>query len=215
MYNTKLYLVNIVFPFSRIGMIDYYKEYFKSLKVPENVFVYVYFVIDGKLNDKYGQIQHIFEDLGRNDYNLIISLIINNKAKNIAGHSSRNLVLDILTSHEKQKEQWIFNLDDDTIFHPSFFSLFSLSEIDTADIICFSQLDKSGNIRLHACDGCAKPCHIDTGMVMFRVKTVGDLRFNESDYCADGLFFEQLFNNTENDKITYIDYPHSYYNYLR
>lgn len=135
---------------------------------------------------------------------LIVQTIHSNQSA-LAGHAHRNTVLNILD------KGWVMSLDDDNIIPLEFSNIWP--ELEGCKGIIFDQMNKDGSIRLHAGPDKVKLNHIDTAQFMFRREIVGDLRFDENRYDADGVFIETLYNRNKKD-FKFINKPYSYYNYL-
>ena len=118
----------------------------------------------------------------------------------ISGNPQRNFALT------KVSDGLIYFLDDDNIIHPHFLELvptFNEDHIYTFD----QQRDtilKGNNPTVN---------NIDMGQIVVPYKFIGDLRFDEPTYVADGIFIEALYNKYK-DKHIYIPEVASYYNYL-
>jgi hypothetical protein len=130
-------------------------------------------------------------------------------------------VLDIL--EEIGGEGWVYNIDDDNILHESFYKVWKSPVFDDEPAaIVVNQLLKNGEIRtgptesgsapLRACPENMKVYFVDTAQVVFNLKKIKGMRFNESRYNADGLFIGELFDKSNN--FLFIDDGLCYYNYL-
>lgn len=136
---------------------------------------------------------------------LLIQTIHSDKTA-LAGHAHRNTVLDIID------RGWVMSLDDDNILPANFAEIWP--ELEDCKAVVFDQMNKDGSIRLVAHPDKVKLNHVDTAQFMFRREIIGNLRFDENRYDADGVFIERLYElQKSNFKI--INKPYSYYNYLR
>lgn len=149
--------------------------------------------------------------------------ILSNTEKALAGHAHRNYFIDnfykdIVVIKNKPASDWVYFLDDDTLLHPDFLeTIIPLleSNSDKAAII-FDQENKDGTMRLFANINQVKVCHIDMGQYIVNLsKLPSDLRFKEDDYCADGIFIEELFNRVGPEQFLVINKTLSTYNKLR
>ncbi len=158
-------------------------------------------------------------------YNKNFSIIYSPYSNSFVGHSHRNEFLNKIFSqkgllyqhwsHSKLAD-WVYFLDDDTLLHPSFLDEI-ISNLDyTKSAIIFDQENKDGTIRLRADIDKVKVCHIDMGQYVVNLtKLPEDLRFKEDDYCADGIFIEELFNKVGPEQFLVINKTLSTYNKLR
>ena len=122
----------------------------------------------------------------------------------ISGNPQRNYALT------KVSDGLIYFLDDDNIIHPHFLELVPTFNED--HIYTFDQQRLNGEIRLHGNN--PKVNNIDMGQIVVPYKFIGDLRFDEPLYNADGIFIEALCKKYK-DKHIYIPEVASYYNYLK
>lgn len=125
------------------------------------------------------------------------------KDEGIVGHQIRNMSLNLI------KNGFIYYLDDDNIVHPELWNIFTNFEnnyIYTFDLIYNDNRILKGNNPI--------PNKIDTSQYLFDVSLVGNIKFNQSIYNADGIFINNLINNNK-DKWKYIENISAYYNKLR
>jgi hypothetical protein len=152
--------------------------------------------------------------LGRENENFKIQPILSSVDKAIAGHAHRNIVLEEI---KKQYEDiWVYNVDDDNILHDNFAKFFAINEgyLNQCSGLIFSQIMKDGRLRLEADKDRVVVCHVDTAQLVFRLKDLGDLKYIENDYCADGHFINAFYE--ANKERVYIEkIPLCYYNYLK
>src|SRR4051794_18544377 len=173
-------LLNIITPVSRIEnlplLYDNISYYAKRLKVVW------WIVLDNSLRKHY-------QNIHLNDHDhLNIKLLVSPYTNGLGGYAQRNMVLDLL---EENKEQWVYNLDDDNILHPGFIDFFiSDANIDNHDVVLVSQILSDGNLRLKADADNIKVFHVDIAMYSFKLKALeGGVRFEE-EYCGDGYLVE-------------------------
>lgn len=224
--------INIITPCSRVSNLEIVKKSIVDNLISE-VNVRWHIVIDNKVEREWRE-KFNLNDSPHEEYvckeenNLSIYYYISDKDVNaIAGHAHRNFILDKL-ENEVNKNDWVYNLDDDNVIFPNFFryvySLISVTErikneysnderVRDINGIIFSQLNRDNSIRLTADKNNIKVCHVDTAMFIFKMSILNKLRFIENDYCADGHFIEKLYNNNR-DNILVDDEPHCYYNYI-
>lgn len=125
------------------------------------------------------------------------------KDEGVVGHPIRNMALDVIT------EGLVYFLDDDNTIHPEFWEMcrsFTPGRIHTFDI---EYADK----RVLAGDS-VKVCSIDTAQYVFDVALVGTTRFIPTEYAADGMFIEAVWEANK-DKWVYRKQVAAYYNRLR
>lgn len=128
----------------------------------------------------------------------------------LAGHAHRNDVLDQITD----PEEWFYSVDDDNIMHPGFLDqLYKTYQKGFEGLIVAQEL-RDRTLRLPVAPELVKLNHIDTAQFAFKVSLLGDHRFFEDRYDADGVFIEELYKENR-DKFELINKPLSYYNYLR
>ena len=118
----------------------------------------------------------------------------------ISGNNYRNIGVSKVTG------DWIYFLDDDNILHPNFNDLLEFMDKDK-DVIFFSQILANQQIRL-------MPITIDVGGVdtaMFIVKksVMGNHKWQEDAYTADGILAKEL----SEYNCQYIYTPYCFYNY--
>lgn len=145
--------------------------------------------------------------------------------KSLAGHSHRNFFLDTLRDDVplslRSENDWIYFLDDDTILHPDFIATITdtlykfESEKMPIGMIVFDQDLNESTPRLKADRSKIEVGFIDTGMFLFHFNKTPDLRFDATDYCADGHFAVALRDKLTQEGIYIINKTLSYYNYLR
>ena len=125
------------------------------------------------------------------------------KQTSLAGHAQRNYALSVL----KNKESYIYYLDDDNIIHPDFFKLSLLKD----KIYTFNQSDKNDLLRLRG--NRIKPDHIDTAMFLVYYPLVKDISWIIDKYNADGYYINNIYLQNK-EKHIYINKTLCYYNFL-
>lgn len=215
-------MLYIVTPLSRVENLENIVKSFPNICTRKNKHYQWYCVVDGKLDMKETGLLNKIQDLYRN-----FSTLLPQISNSFVGHSHRNYFLNemyskknIMYQHwsQSKKTDWVYFLDDDTLLHPDFLeTIIPLleSNSDKAAII-FDQENKDGSMRLFANINQVKVCHIDMGQYIVNLKKLpSDLRFKEDDYCADGIFIEELFNRVGPEQFLVVNKTLSTYNKLR
>jgi hypothetical protein len=121
----------------------------------------------------------------------------------ISGNPQRNYGLNLV------QDGFIYFLDDDTIVHPTFWSIVNL--FNPAYFYTFDQLrDKQGTI-LHGND--IRVFYIDTAMYVVHKQHIKDTKWRNHRYNADGHFICDIYD-TNMGFHKYIKLTAAYYNYL-
>ncbi len=199
--------LNIVTPLARAenfpALYENVSQYLNR-KGPVKVFWWV--VVDPKSNFT----PTIFHD------NIYYVASVNSEAT--AGHAHRNQVLDFL--QYEGKDTWFMSLDDDNILHPDLILYLSwLLEWERTSLqgkvgILFDQCWKDGTKRLIVEKDNIGLNRTDTAQFILKVSAIGEQRFNETRYDADGLFIYEFYEKHKKD-ILHINKDLCYYNYLR
>ncbi len=131
-----------------------------------------------------------------------------------AGHGHRNRVLEYLI-HQDRLDEWFYSLDDDNALHRDYLSIVPKYK-DECEAIVVSQIwgDYRGQRRCTAAPKFCKLNHIDSAQFTFKVGLIGDMKFDQNRYDADGVFIEVLYKKHPN-KFKFLDVDLSYYNKLR
>jgi len=131
------------------------------------------------------------------------------EGKGLSGNPQRNIALDHVDC-----DRYVYFLDDDNIVHLNLFQRANtILENSNKALIC-SQLFKNGYIRLSPRPDMIAPCHIDTAQFLVPRDIIGDLKWEDWNYCADGKFFSELYSQYK-DRFILTNEPLCYYNYLR
>ena len=151
-------------------------------------------------------------------YWVLSPTVLLNQSKGSAGHQHRNLVLDFL--EKRNEDGWFYSVDDDNILHEKFYEVIrELKEDLTA--VAVNQILKNGKPNcspvnkqpLKAMPENMKTYFVDTAQVIFNLKKMKGVRFDESQYKADGMLIEELFE--KEGGFAFIDKDLSYYNFLK
>jgi hypothetical protein len=124
----------------------------------------------------------------------------------VAGHKQRNYALDRI------QDGYVYQLDDDNIIHSNFPSIFNYCATEKKSAI-FGQNLGDGRVRVNDRTN-IRQTHIDQGQFLVRREHIADTRYVETDYCADGLFIEQIYHK-QPDNFLIFNQVASYYNFLR
>jgi glycosyltransferase involved in cell wall biosynthesis len=131
------------------------------------------------------------------------------KGEGISGNPQRNFALENI----KNKNTYLYYLDDDNIIHPNLYNL--LDNIEPYKMYTFDQsrpptvfpytgVLNGDNIKIN---------NIDTAMILIDYNLCKDIKWIPDKYNADGYYITECFNNN-NEKWKYINEILSYYNYL-
>lgn len=121
----------------------------------------------------------------------------------ISGNAQRNYALALIN------DGYVMMLDDDTILHPGLWQ--NVYQESESDIICWKQQNKDGSHRLDV--GKFMTNHIDSGSFMVKRSVIGDIKWNNNVYGADGYFAEEVIKKATCQQN--IDMYLSIYNCLR
>jgi hypothetical protein len=123
----------------------------------------------------------------------------------VVGNTQRNYGLSFV-----EEDNYIYFLDDDNIIHPNFWKI--IEELKTDTIHTFNQYrDKHGNILL---GNRIEMNYIDTAMYIIHKNMIGDIKWQEDLYQADGKFISDVYS-TGKYKHKYFNKYYCYYNYLK
>ena len=119
------------------------------------------------------------------------------------GNAQRNFALDLI-----EKGHVYFN-DDDTIIHPELWQ--NIKNKNEYDFISFTQAAKNKKIRLIG--NKIAVGSIDSHNFIVNHKICKDIRFEITNYCADGVFASHCYKKSNN--ILFMNKVLSIYNFLR
>lgn len=120
----------------------------------------------------------------------------------ISGNPQRNYGMSLVD------DGFIYFLDDDNIIHPAFWNI--TRSLNTKYFYTFDQL-RDGNTFYGNTIEVGK---IDTAMFIATKEQIGNIKWIEDKYDADGYFISEILKNNKNSH-KYINEIGSYYNYLR
>lgn len=129
--------------------------------------------------------------------------------KGLSGNPQRNIALDHVDC-----DNYVYFLDDDNIVHPNLFKRATKILENSNKALISSQSFKGGFIRLVPRPDTIVPCHIDTAQFLIPRNIIGDLKWEDWNYCADGAFFSTLYNQYK-ERFIITKEVLCYYNYLR
>jgi len=130
------------------------------------------------------------------------------------GHTSLSKTIDRI------EDGFVYFLDDDNIIHENFYDKIykSIKENPHKKGFIFSQKvggkDWTGLDIREAKSENTKVQHIDMAQFLLSRELIGDNRFIQGDYKADGYFIEKIYNDNKND-FFFIEEPLCYYNWLK
>lgn len=207
-------VLNIITPVSRTE--NLWTIYKNLINNSEGLLIIWWLVFDKSVESSIGDWDLIFKK--HNHANVLVSVLLSDKEKVIAGHYHRNIILNSLEKSEDYeiiKNDWCYNLDDDNILHPLLTSLIANHEAIRSDVILFSQALHNNALRLKADKNNVEVCHVDTAMILFRISAIQGSRFIEDDYCADGHFIKAIWNHCDESTRKVHETAHCFYNYLK
>jgi len=118
------------------------------------------------------------------------------------GNAQRNFALDLV------EDGYVYFQDDDTLMHPEFWE--SVKDLNY-DFISFNQSFTNGILRLKS--EIIEIGNIDSHNFLLKKSIIGETRWENENYCADGLFANTCAKKTNN--IFFLDKVLSVYNALR
>lgn len=135
----------------------------------------------------------------------IIEVDCKSSLNGVVGNTQRNYGLSYV-----EDDNYIYFLDDDNIIHPDFWKIIEDLEPDT--IHTFNQYRE--DIDEHILLGNRIQIHyIDTAMYIIHKNMIGNIKWQEDLYAADGKFITDV-NLTGRYKHKYFQNYYCYYNYL-
>jgi len=130
------------------------------------------------------------------------------KGIGISGNSQRNFGLKKI----KNKDTYLYYLDDDNIIHPDFYKILSI--IGENKLCTFNQLNKiCGNKDKILLGNNIEINKIDTAMFLLDFKLNKLIKWNNHNYNSDGYYIKEIFQNNKNNWI-YINNLLCYWNKL-
>jgi hypothetical protein len=198
-------MLHIVTPLSRISNLHQIENSFGEINSHEVKWVVL---VDGAIR------QDFIESGISLKFAEIVFSPINNA---FVGHAHRNFYLD----NYSNETDWIMFLDDDTILCENYGQLAHFKQVcEQKNQNCFviNQLNQNLSLRLIASHENIRVCMIDMGQYCVKMSSIPqNLRFQESNYCADGIFIEEYKNLLGIESINVFDNEsvYSFYNYLR
>jgi hypothetical protein len=123
----------------------------------------------------------------------------------VSGNLQRNVGLS------QPLGDYVYFLDDDNIAHPALGSVFK-TYARTGKIIAFHQAFRNGTIRLYAHPPLAVR-RVDCGQVLVPRKFAEELRWELDEYCADGMYFEEMYRR-HRGQCVFLGITAAFYNYL-
>lgn len=138
-----------------------------------------------------------------------ITEYLHKNEKSTAGNSQRNFAL----SNIKNKDTYIYFLDDDNIMHPDIYNLFDCLEDNKiytfnqkrpANIFPFKDVLKGNNIEVYK---------IDSAMFLIDYNLCKNIEWSIEKYNADGLYIVDCYNSNK-DAWIFINNILAYYNIL-
>lgn len=129
----------------------------------------------------------------------------------VAGKAQINYILDHLSN---TTDTWVYVLDDDNILHPVFGRAVNsfIESKQPQRALCLMQQVTPDHFRTVE-PARVKATFIDQAQYVLHRSLIGDRRYRQ-DYCGDGQFIEQIYQDFP-DEFAFLNYPASYYNYLR
>ena len=183
--------ITIITPCSRIHNLPMLYESIKFDKIHKWIIVY-----DTTVNSYCHSFIHSEQ---------IIEVDCKSSLNGVVGNTQRNYALSLV-----EDDNYIYFLDDDNIIHPNFWEI--VEELETDTIYTFNQYrDKHEHILL---GNRIEMNYIDTAMYIIHKNMIGDIKWQEDLYQADGKFISDVYL-TGRYKHKYFQKYYCYYNYLK
>ena len=183
--------ITIITPCSRIQNLPMLYESIKFDKIHKWIIVY-----DTTVNSYCHSFIHSEQ---------IIEVECKSSLNGVVGNTQRNYGLSLVDD-----DNYIYFLDDDNIIHPNFWKIAEELEKDT--IHTFNQYrDEHGHVLL---GNRIEMNYIDTAMYIIHKNMIGDIKWQEDLYQADGKFISDVYL-TGRYKHKYFQKYYCYYNYLK
>lgn len=194
-YLTNIATINIITPCYRTQNLSKIFDSITGSPIFKQMNIKWYIIFDGR------KVTRIPNWL--NNHRFIITDICNKDG--ISGNQLRNRALDMINDNEG----WVYFLDDDNLLHPDY--LLKINHIINNDskiegILTSQQLP--GSIRLA---NKVDVGFIDTAQFTLKRKLIGNLRWKEYVYDADGIFIKELYDKNKKSFIV-VDDTLCYYN---
>jgi hypothetical protein len=190
--NKEKMLITIITPCIRPEKLQLIKESIQFEHICEWVIVYdLKYFLNKNLNFEQNK---LFDDPKISEYY--------HTSDGISGNPQRNFALSVI----KNKESYIYYLDDDNIINPNLYTL----NLIPNKIYTFNQI-YNGKLRFKG--SCIQLGHIDSAMGLFYYPLVKDISWILDKYDADGYYFEECYLKNKKNWI-YIDKNLCYYNEL-
>jgi hypothetical protein len=197
-----LYLIT---PCTRINNLSKLKNSINFSKIKKWIIVY---------NTEFVKKKYYFKD------NKNIIELFHTNIGSIGGNSQRNFVLNFLNK-KKNKNFFIYFLDDDNILHKNFYRVVENIYKDQMPLIyTFDQLRKD---KMHINNkfryveilkgNIIKINHIDTAMFLPNFSLINNIRWAKKKYNADGEYIVKCIKKNKN-KHRYLPIVGSHYNFL-
>lgn len=123
------------------------------------------------------------------------------------GNGQRNRALDLING------DYVYFLDDDNLITKIFFKrIEEIYDLNKYKSFVFNQIRKHKEFKTYPSN--IGPEHVDSAQVLIRRDIIGDIRWNNSAYNADGIFIKEVFDKNP-DEFVFVDEVLCYYNYLR
>jgi len=183
--------ITIITPCSRIQNLPMLYESIKFDKINKWIIVY-----DTTVNSYCHSFIHSEQ---------IIEVDCKSSLNGVVGNTQRNYGLSFV-----EEDNYIYFLDDDNIIHPNFWKI--IEELETYTIHTFNQYrDEHGHVLL---GNRIEMNYIDTAMYIIHKNMIGDIKWQEDLYQADGKFISDVYS-TGKYKHKYFNKYYCYYNYLK
>lgn len=192
------HIINIITPCYRIQNLSKIFNSITSSLMFNRVDVKWYIIFDGK---KVAQTPNWL-----NNHKFIITDMCNKDG--ISGNQLRNRALDMI-NNDNDNNGWVYFLDDDNLLHPEYLAKINYiidNNPNIEGILTSQQLP--GSIRLA---NKVDIGFIDTSQFTLKRKLIGNTRWREDVYEADGIFIKELYDRNKEKFIT-IDDILCYYN---
>jgi hypothetical protein len=141
------------------------------------------------------------------DHKQIIEVDCQSSINGIVGNTQRNYGLSLVDD-----DNYIYFLDDDNIIHPDFWKI--IDDLEEDAIHTFNQYRDRDNYENILLGNRIQVYCIDTAMFIIHKNMIGDIRWQENLYEADGKFISDI-NSSGKYKHKYFSNYFCYYNYIK